>query len=207
MATIVDMGDPDLSVPSFLLFDASVLLELFSFFSKPKSRACLVQQFLKRVQDVRRKGDCLPFVSIQTLMECYHKILWIHYQNDGKLDKRREAIAHHIKKDKSEVTWRHLYKDSPEYLRRYCKHIEAFRDKILAIPIEIIEPEDLAMPKAGTQPMESRLRHYMCQDYLWTHDAHIIAVAERLEISNIATFDRDFERLGDEFTLYTLPHN
>jgi len=49
------------------------------------------------------------------------------------------------------------------------------------------------------------MRHYVASGLILPRDAYLTAVAERLGVEHIATLDRDFARLNNEFTIYTLP--
>lgn len=205
MATTLDFSVSDISLPDLLLFDASILLELVPVFGTAKpERNESVLQFLERVREARRRGECFPLVAIHSLLECYHKILLVEYERDPALDKRRDAIAHRRQIDKSKVTWHHLYKDSPKLVQRYYRKIENFFQAVRIIPVSVIEPEDLAVSRSNVATIEERVRYYIKSHCLWVNDGYLVAVAERLGVYQIATLDRDFDRLGDRFTLYTM---
>jgi hypothetical protein len=192
MATIRDLRDTNLPLPGFLLLDASVLLAVLSPPGAPASpQSAAATQFLTRIQRACRNGDIIPLVWILTLEECYFKIIQWGYKNDPSLPNR--------------VGWHQLYKRYPQAIQNYLPAIQTFYQSVIGIPLTILEPQDFVDPSAAFPPIEERMRHYIRSCSILPKDACLTAVANRLGVQYIATLDKDFDRLGDDFTVYTLP--
>ncbi|MEA3397067.1 MAG: PIN domain-containing protein, partial [Chloroflexota bacterium] len=72
-----------------------------------------------------------------------------------------------------------------------------------AIPLTPAQPGDLtALPSKSS--LEERIRHFITTYYLLPQDALILAEAERLGVTAIATLDSDWRRVA-EFDIYTTP--
>lgn len=56
----------------------------------------------------------------------------------------------------------------------------------------------------ASQAVEVRMRHFITAYYLLPQDALILAEAERLGVSAVATLDSDWRRVA-EFDIYTTP--
>jgi hypothetical protein len=189
--TLVDLRDPGVPLPGFLLVDASVLLEVRSLPGcAPSSRSQATTQFLRRVQQAYQNGDTIPLVCTLTLEECYFKIIRWKFENDPGL---------------GGGPWHQLYKNHFQQIQNYFPDVHAFYQSIIGIPLTIIEPEDLVGGTGPSSSIEERMRHYAESCCILTKDAYLIAIAERLGIQHIATLDSDFKRLGADFTIYTLP--
>lgn len=206
MATILDLRDPSLSLPEFLVVDASVLLAVRSVpGAPPSSQSVAAKQFLGSVKQACLSGDTIALVCILTLEECYFKIISWRYRNDSSLGKERAVVARRSGKQPSEVRWHELYKFYPRCIRKYFPEVTAFFQWVAAIPLTIIEPSDLVGPGGVSTAIEQQMRHYIHSCCVLPKDAYLIATADCLGVKHIATLDRDFKRLGTGFTLYTLP--
>lgn len=205
MATILDLRDSNLPLPDFLLLDASVLLAVLS---PPGARAsphsAAATQFLTRVQQACHNGDIIPLVCILTLEECYFKILQWGYENDTSLGAQRATIAAQRGVQPNQVGWHQLYKYYPQAIQNYLPKIRDFYQAVIGIPLTILEPQDFVDPSAAPPPIEERMRHYIRSCSILPKDAYLTAVANRLGVQHIATLDKDFDRLGADFTVYTL---
>jgi hypothetical protein len=206
MATIRDLRDTNLPLPGFLLLDASVLLAVLSPPGAPASpQSAAATQFLTRVQRACHNGDIIPLVWILTLEECYFKIIQWGYKNDPSLGTQRAAIAAQIRLQPNQVGWHQLYKHYPQAIQNYLPTIQTFYQSVIGIPLTILEPQDFVDPSAAFPPIEERMRHYIRSCSILPKDACLTAVANRLGVRHIATLDKDFDRLGADFTVYTLP--
>ena len=193
--TVIDIRDPDLSLPEYLVFDASMLLDL--------STKQDVKQFIASVTQAYRTGSTYPLVCILTLEEYYFKLLKVGYQRDTSLDPSRVEISRKRRKPANRVTWHELYKDRPKAIKSYVPQITAVLQQIRQLPFHIVEPEDLADTQSSSRPIEERMRYYIDEASILPKDALLVAEAERLGVFDIATMDNDFRRLGPEFTIYT----
>lgn len=193
MATILDLRDSNLPLPDFLLLDASVLLAVLSPPGAPTSpQSAAATQFLTRIQQAYHNGDIIPLVCILTLEECYFKIIRWGYENDRSLGAQHR------------VGWHQLYKHYPQAIQNYLPTIQAFYQSVIGIPLTILEPQDFVDPSAASPSIEERMRHYIRSCSILPKDAYLTAVANRLGVQHIATLDKDFDRLGADFTVYTL---
>jgi hypothetical protein len=189
--SILDLSDPNVPLPGFILVDASILLMVRSLPGVPPSpRQAAATHFLTRIQNAYCVGDTIPLVCPLTLEECYFKIIRWKYENDPALGGGQ---------------WHQLYKNHPQQIRNYLSDIQAFYTWIIGIPFTIIEPEDLVTQGTSLSPIEDRMRHYSDSCCILPKDACLVAVADRLGITHIASLDRDFERLDATFTVYMLP--
>jgi hypothetical protein len=206
MATILDLGDPNLSLPEFLLLDASILLEVRSVPGVSLSpRGTIATQFLRRMQQACLDGNTIPLVCPLTLEECYFKIIQWQYMNDPSLGAQRATIAATQGKQPNRVSWHDLYKSRPQQISYYVPALQAFFQWVIAIPLTVLEPRDLVSPDATPLPIEEQMRNSIQSCCILPRDAYLVAIADRLGVYHIATLDKDFERLGTEFTVYTLP--
>jgi predicted nucleic acid-binding protein len=79
--------------------------------------------------------------------------------------------------------------------------VQSFRAQVQAIPIEVLEPEQLGSPPPS---IESLLVKYVDEMHILPNNAHLLAVVQRLGVPYVATLDRDFERASSRgFTIYT----
>ncbi len=78
-----------------------------------------------------------------------------------------------------------------------------FRELLAAIPLTPVRPEDLITPAAAV-PLEERMRHFIIAHHLLAQDALILAEAERLGVSAVATLDRDWQQVT-VLDVYTCP--
>jgi hypothetical protein len=193
--TVRNLADPNLSLPDYLIIDASVLL------SKEKP----IGEFLRRIGAAYYTGQTIPLVDILTLEECYFKIISGKYKTDSALNQDRRALAQLKHISASQVPWHDLYKSAPGHIQRWQPDLLSFFQVVQAIPLEIIRPDDLVTSVAQTPSLESRMRHYTHSCCILPKDAYLVAIAERLGVWHIATLDHDFERLTPEFTIYICP--
>jgi hypothetical protein len=206
MATIVDLRDPNLSLPDYLLIDASILLASRSVpGGSPSARSVAAIQFLTLVRQACAAGRIIALVSILTLEECYFKIIQWRYDNDPALANQRAAVGQQLGIRPGRVGWHRLYKRYPQLIQNYYPDIQAFHQSVTGIPLTVIEPRDCIGWNSTSLPIEERMRYHIHSCCILPKDAYLFAIAERLGIQHIATLDRDFNRLGAGFTVYTVP--
>ena len=180
MSALMNLADPQVPLPDILVVDTSLLLVLRSG-SRQRHQAA-VQTFLRRVGNECLDGNMLCLAPTLVLEECYFKII------QGHIERITRA-------------WHQHYKNNPQVIQQSVAAITRFHQRVLAIPITIVTPEDLAL----TQPsntLEERMRHFVSTCNLLPKDAYILAVAERLGVDNVATLDSDWQR-ATQFTVYT----
>jgi hypothetical protein len=201
VATIVDLRDSSTRLPSFLLLDANMLLELLN-------KNAHIDQFFRRLGQSYSQGLTIPLVCILSLEECYHKIIVGKYKTDTTpvLLKYRQVVAAREGVSPARVQWQVLYKGRPKLMQRFMKDVDAFHHLVASIPVQVVEPEDLVGPtRAGPLLLEQQMRDAMRSYCLLGKDAYLVAVATRLEVKHIASLDADFRRLGQDFNLYCIP--
>jgi hypothetical protein len=139
MATVLDLSDPRLSLPDFILVDASVLLETRTPSGAPPSRRqAAVNQFLRLVQQAIIDGNTIALACTLTLEECYFKILQANLMDPTSAPNERSAVARRLNLAPNRVSWHQLYKDFPLLIQNYLPDLEAFFRWVQGIPITIL---------------------------------------------------------------------
>jgi predicted nucleic acid-binding protein len=118
------------------------------------------------------------------LEECYFKI-----------------IQAYITRLSGRTVWHQHYKFNPQVIQQCLPAITAFHQTVGALPVTVITSEDLALAQP-TNTLEDRMRHFISACNLLPKDAYLLAVAERLGVSDVATLDSDWQR-ATQFTVYT----
>ena len=182
----------DLKVaPSQLVLDSSLLLALRSGDDNP--RVEIARHFVgwlgQQVLDRQAVAWLLPSV----LQECYHVIL------SRGIRRAWEALPAATRP----ANWLAAYKHRPELLAIGFPDLTNFDEILAAIPVTMAQPRDLDTEYAS-RSLEARMRHFITTYYLLPQDALILAEAERLGVSAVATLDSDWRRVT-EFDIYTTP--
>ena len=185
-AVLRDIGNPNVPLPEFLVVDTSLLLQL-----RPGSRPSRLQlaatDFLKRLAGEAVKGNILILVPLLVLEECYFKIIQWRY----------EAVS-----GAGFHNWHDLgYKQNPGLLRTIFPDLQTFRTAVLNLPAAITGPDDLILPHIADLPLEQQMLTNIRRFGVLPKDAYIIAEAERLGVTDLATADKDWDR-ADGFTVY-----
>lgn len=92
--------------------------------------------------------------------------------------------------------WLVMYKRRPELLRAAFPEMVEFRRILDAIPLTPVQPEDL-VTAATSVPLEERLHYFITTYSLLPQDALILAEAERLGVTAVATLDQDWRRVAE----------
>ncbi len=205
MAIVVDIRDPQVALPAYLLVDTSMLLKARCVPGRPPSQvAGAALSFLHRVNQLTSMGQLIAMVSILSMEECYFKLISWRYEKEPSLAQERLAAAVRLGRLPAQVGWHELYKSSPHLIPRWSGEVDTFALWVQGIPLTVLEPEELLVAGAVAS-IESRMRHYMSIAQILPKDAYFVALAERLGVLHIATLDSDFRRLDSSFTLYTIP--
>lgn len=182
------------SAPSQLVLDSSLLLALRTGDDNPQ--AAVAHRFVgwlgQQIIDRRAAAWMLPSV----LQECYHVIL------SRAVRRAWEAMPAATRP----ANWLAAYKRQPELLATGFADLASFDEILAAIPVTLAQPRDLDMVPASQalEALEVRLRYFITTYYLLPQDALILAEAERLGVSAVATLDSDWRRVT-EFDVYTTP--
>jgi len=194
-AAIMDFTDPAIPLPAFLVVDTSVWLNALrpNAPQQPPHHqdAC---DFVKRLEAEAIAGGTIALVTLPVLEECIFKILQFNF--------KAEAVSRGLKPHQ----WPDVYKDSPDVIEtQFYPQVEQFQAELSAIPVWIVEPEDLCGVcgrKPGEVALNGMMRSYVESFNLLPQDAFNLAIANRLGVTNIAAIDADFHR-ADGFTIYT----
>lgn len=187
---LVNLDGPG-SVPSQLVIDSSLLLALRK--GDDNRSAAAAHRFIgslgQQVLDRQTVAWLLPSV----LQECYHVIL------SRAIRRAWEALPSATRP----ASWLAAYKHQPELLAIGFGDLTSFDAILAAIPMTPAQPGDLDTVDVP-QTLAERLRYYIITYNLLPQDALILAEAERLGVSAVATLDSDWRRVA-EFDIYTTP--
>jgi hypothetical protein len=188
-ARILDISNPNLRFPEFIILDASIVLELTPSPSNPHPHHDLAVGIFNRLSPFAQLGQVMLLLPLLAFEECLFKLcVW-------------EIQAY----TPNQATWHVFYKNNPEVILRARPKINSFCTILKGIPVEIIEPEDLTIAHVGTTPkLQDRMVNMLFNFRVLPKDATILSTAERLGIDTVITLDQDFKR-ADGFTVITVP--
>jgi hypothetical protein len=188
---LFDLAQPDAPLPAQIVFDSSFLLALRPTDDNPQ--AAVVQAFARRLRPYIAAIELAAWLVIPALQECYHVIL------TGSLRHAWQGLDPATRP----ANWLALYKREPARLKTGLAEIERFDRLLATYPISFAQPHDLVHgPPASA--LNERLRHFIAAYDLLPQDALILAEAERLGVTAVATLDSDWRRVA-EFDIYTTP--
>ena len=188
---LYDLADPDVPLPSQLVFDSSFLLALRPGDDNPNTAA--VQAFARRLRPRIAAIELVGWLVMPVLQECYHIIL------AGSLRRAWQTQDPGTRP----ANWLALYKRDPDTLGLGLPDLRRFDDLLAAFPLTLAQLHDQAPhPIAGA--LDERLRYFISHHRLLPQDALILAEAERLGVAAVATLDSDWRRVT-EFDIYTTP--
>ena len=185
-ANLQDISDHTLILPEFLILDASIILELTPDPTRSHKNHLIAVDFLNRLRMAAKGDQVIPILPLLALEECYFKLC------------KRALIAYATL---AGVSWENYYKTNPVIIRSIYPALEQLYKALLAFPIIITEPEDLAIQSKGNKaPLASRIGDLVYQFAVLPKDATILSEAERLGVYTVATLDSDWSR-ADGFTV------
>ena len=186
-ATLLDISDYSIPLPEFIVLDASLVLELTPSPSQPHRNHAVAIAFLQRLEINAQQGRVKPILPLLAFEECYFKIC------------QRVLIAYAQMVGEK---WHDYYKKNPLVIRSIHPALMTLYRTLLSFPIEITEPEDIAIQPKGREPsLSSRIGDFIDKFAVLPRDATIFSEAERLGIYTVATLDSDWLR-ADGFTVY-----
>lgn len=188
---LFDLAEPDALLPTQIVFDSSFLLALRPADDNPQ--AAVVQAFARRLRPYIAAIELTAWLVIPVLQECYHIIL------TGSLRHAWQALGPATRP----ANWLVLYKRDPAILKTGFTEIERFDTLLATFPMTLAQPHDLVHGPSASA-LDRRLRHFITTYDLLPQDALILAEAERLGVSAVATLDSDWRRVT-EFDIYTTP--
>lgn len=189
-ANLLDISDSHVPIPEFIVLDASIVLELRPSPATHPHHIFAVN-FLNRLRNLANAGQVMPLLPLLAFEECYFKIC----QSIIKAEKRRANFPNN---------WHNYYKSNPQVILQCRNEINNFYQILLAFPIVVTEPEDLAvLPIDTEQRLAERMGEIILNYLLLPKDATIFSNAERLGIDTVATLDGDWVR-ADGFNVITI---
>lgn len=186
---LYDLADPAVALPPQLVLDSSLLLALRP--GDDNLHALGVQRFVRRLREQIVAYQMVSWLLMPVLQECYHVILTNSLR-------RAWAAMDPVARPPN---WLVMYKRQPELLKVGFSELAEFEEILATIPLTPVQPEDLRT-SVGAEPLEERLRYFITTYHLLSQDALILAEAERLGVSAVATLDQDWQRVT-AFDVYT----
>jgi hypothetical protein len=180
-ANLLDIDDPNLNIPEFIVLDASIVLELRTTrIAQPRQKSAA--SFLNRLRNLTLSGHVMPLLPLLAFEECYFKIC----QSIIKTEKQRAN---------SPGDWHVYYKNNPNVILRCQDDLNTFNQILQAFPIVVTEPEDLAVLPLDTEQRLAERMGELIQNYrILPKDATILSTAERLGIDTVVSLDGDWAR-------------
>ncbi len=188
--TLFDLADPAIPLPAQLVLDTSLLLACRTGDDNPNAQ--VAQQFIRRLRRKIADYQTIGWLLIPVLQECYHIIL------SRSLRRTWEALPPSDRRS----NWLVTYKHQPNFLAAGFDDMAKFDDILAAIPLTLTQPDDMASSLGHS--LDARIRYFITTYYLLPQDALILAEAERLGVTAVATLDHDWRRVT-EFDIYTTP--
>lgn len=192
-ATIVDINRHPVPLPEFMVLDASMLLSLRTVLMPGGGRAHhrMAARFLQRIRPAALSGTVKLLLPLLAFEECYFKLCY--------------WIIEPIAQAAGARYWTAYCKSSPAVFANAIPHLQSFYRMLSAFPIEITEPEDIAIyPKGRETSLSTRMGEFINRFAVLPKDATILAEAERLGVFTVATLDSDWRR-ADGFTVFAPP--
>jgi len=178
-ASLHDMGDASTPLPELIILDTSVLLEL-SNRSHPEALS-----FLGRLTQQALRGNALILVPLLVMEECYFKLIQGQYEKAGYKQWYHEG-----------------YKAHPEQIAVFGPLLSVFEQGVLSLPAVITGPDDLIVSSDSAMlPLHQKMLENIRDFQVLPKDAYIVAEAQRLGVTDMATLDKDWDRF-DGFTVY-----
>ena len=197
---MIDFNDEKQPLPTQIVLDSSILIYLVVTEPDKAERQVIFEaakQFLKRLESATLSGKCSAVAPIHVIVECFHFITRKEVQKYAASNKQ-------YINNKRVTSWEVVYKSDPELMAKLNipDKLEHFLTLIKTSGINIIQPVDL-ITNVDTK-LEAETVRYMRELRLQASNAHILAVADRLEVKNLASLDRDFLKVTEaSFNLYT----
>lgn len=187
---LYDLANPAIPLPSQMVVDSSLLLAIRPGDDNPYRS--VVRNFVGHLRERIAAYQMVVWLPMPVLHECYHIIL---------ANSLRRIWAAMDPLDRP-PNWLVMYKHRPELLRAAFPEMVEFRRILAAIPLTPVQPEDL-VDATRSVPLEDRLHYFITTYSLLPQDALILAEAERLGVTAVATLDQDWRRVA-EFDVYTV---
>lgn len=188
---LYDLADNAAPLPTQVVLDSSLLLACRAGDDNPN--AATARRFVGRIGQQIANYRMVAWLLMPVLQECYHIIL-------------SRSVRHAWQQQDSKSrrpNWLAAYKHNPHLLATGFEDIAKFDEILAAIPVTNALPEDLAV-LTTTVSLAERLRFFVTTYHLLPQDALILAEAQQLGVSAVATLDGDWRRVS-EFDIFTTP--
>jgi predicted nucleic acid-binding protein len=186
---IFDITDPAIALPSQLVADSSLLLALRKGDDNPHAAAAY--RFLERLGQAIAERKAILWLPAPVRQECYHVIL------SRSLHRAWATMP----QSNRPPNWLAAYKQQPDLLARGFADLATFDEILASIPVTPVLPGMVDLERS-LGSLEERMRHFITAYYLLPQDALILAEAERIGVTAVATLDSDWRRVT-EFDVYT----
>lgn len=188
-ARILDISNPNIHFPDFIVLDASIILELTPSPSYSHNHHTLAVNLFNRLRPLAQQGQVMLLLPLLAFEECLFKLC------------EKEIRA----QTPQQVSWHEFYKNNPQVILGSRQIIDSFCTILRGFPIDIVEPEDLSILPIGTAPkLQDRMVEMLFNFQVLPKDATILSTAERLGVDTVISLDRDWQR-ADGFTVITVP--
>jgi predicted nucleic acid-binding protein len=189
-AILIDINDPNIQLPEFIVLDASVVLELRVSPNRQRHHNSAIN-FFRRLRPLASSGQVMPLLPLLALEECYFKIC-------------QYKILEFLANNNIQTPWHRYYKQNPQIIQNTVQNLQVFYNILRSFPIVVIEPEDLAVLPIDTEPrLSERMKDFIQNFLILPKDATILSNAERLGIDTVVTLDSDWSR-ADGFKVITV---
>lgn len=187
--SLYDLANPTTPLPNQLVVDTSLLLALRPNDDNP--HAATARAFVRHLQEQIATYELVVWLPLPVLQECYHVIL------AGALRRTWEQTS----PAQRQPNWLRAYKNDPTLLRAHHADLARFRTLLMAIPLTLIRPSDMTNT-TDVGELDERMLHFIRAYDLLPQDALILAYAESIGVSAVATLDHDWQR-ASAFDVYT----
>jgi len=140
-STPVNLKDPANSLPGMLFIDTSVLLNALGPLNVNLQRPVEAKALLRLVRNGARQGNAFAYTSTHVVEECFFKIIQGHLVQEAK----RQRLG---AKD-----WSLIYKRQPSLINTYVLSVRAFYQKLINIPVNVVDPSELTKTSASSPPI------------------------------------------------------
>ena len=187
---LYNFANPDLVLPSQLAIDSSLLLALRPADDNPHRAEA--QAFIGRLRPKIMALELVVWLVMPVLQECCRILLTNHL--------RRAWQA--MPPASRPPNWLAAYKQAPTLIQSGLADLAHFDALLAAIPVTVARWQD-GVTSAHPLALDERLRYFIARYQLLPQDALILAEAERIGVTAVATLDADWRRAID-FDIYTV---
>jgi predicted nucleic acid-binding protein len=193
---VIDLSDSRITLPSLIVVDTNILVELLaSSFGTEASPAngARAAEFFVRLKAAHATGIVTPAIYA----ELVHVLVRNQYRT--VLKRNRQAIVQRYGQINS---WVDLYKHDPSILQDMRSILVPVTTLLIASGLYFLDYDELN-PISSGNAIDQELVDIMCRYGLDSNDAMLLIEAQRIPVTDIATFDLDLRRAHHDFRIYT----